>query len=137
MKSRILLVDDEPAILFAYKKMLAGESMEIDGAHNKQSAYRMLGVSEYHLAILDLNLDGSSCEEGFELIEYIRDKHPGTTIIVITAHPGRDIRERAYRLGADRFIEKPVNISTLRSALLAAGFLLPPCPGQDLCAGVF
>lgn len=117
MAKKILLVDDEAAVLFAYKKVLQRESFMVDAIDSKDGTYDLLERNDYDVAILDLRLGGESSEEGFELLQHIKGVHPDTVIIMITAHGNQEVRDKAYRLGADHYFEKPVSTNRIREAL--------------------
>lgn len=125
MSGRILLVDDEPAVLFAYKKVLQRHQLIVDAVDTKEKTLRLLDQNDYEVAFLDLCLSGEGNEDGFELLSHIKAKQPNTVAIIITACGNQEIRERAYRLGADHYFEKPVSINTIRDALESAGTLIP------------
>ncbi len=128
MTKRILLVDDESSILFAYKKILQYPDVFIDAAESKEEAILFLNENEYQAVILDLRLHGSTGEEGFELISFIKEKHDNSnpTIIMITAYGNPEIKDKGYKLGADFYFEKPVSTNTILDALKSAGITIPP-----------
>ena len=128
MTKRLLLVDDESAVLFAYKKVLQREQFKVDAIDSKEGSYVLLGRNKYDVAILDLRLGGESCEGGFELLRFIKNSHPETVVVMITAHGNQDMRERAYQLGADHYFEKPVSTNRIREALIVSGVL--PVTGE-------
>jgi DNA-binding NtrC family response regulator len=123
MAKRILLVDDESAVLFAYKKVLQREQFKVDAIDSMTGTYELLENNSYDVAILDLRLGGESSQEGFELLGHIKDKHPGTMIIMITAHGNQEIRDKAYQLGADHYFEKPVSTNRIRETLAVSGIM--------------
>ncbi|MBN2289435.1 MAG: response regulator [Candidatus Glassbacteria bacterium] len=125
MIKRILLVDDEAAVLFAYSRLLQRDHCQVDAVDSKEGSLALLGRNKYDVAILDLRLGGDSCEEGFEILQHIKEVQPETVIIMITAHGNQDIQDRAYRLGAHHYLEKPVSTSLIREALVVSG-VLPP-----------
>lgn len=130
MTKRILLVDDESSILFAYKKVLQRPDVIIDAVESKEEAIDLLSEKDYQAAILDLRLHGSTGEEGFELIELIRKNHNCLKIIMITAYGNPEIKDKAYKLGADFYFEKPVSTKIIRNALENAGIVIPPAANQ-------
>ena len=128
MTKRILLVDDESSILFAYNKVLQCPDVLIDTAESREEAIRLLNENKYQAVILDLSLHGSTGEEGFELISFIKEKHhnPNPAIIMITAYGNPEIKDKACKLGADYYFEKPVSTNTIRDALESAGITIQP-----------
>ncbi|MEA2063247.1 MAG: response regulator [Gemmatimonadota bacterium] len=126
MKKRILMVDDESAILFAYKKILQHPDIVIDAVESREEALSLLQKNSYQAVILDLRLHGSNGEEGFELINTIRDKYCQSKIIMITAYGTPEIKAKAYRLGADYYFEKPISTRIIQNALEDSG--IPTLP---------
>ncbi len=118
---KILLVDDETAVLFAYRKVLERPGVNVDAAESKKETIRLLDRCSYDVAILDLRLSGGDCEEGFELLSVIKAKSPSTKIMLITAYGNPDIQEKATSLGADFYFEKPVSTRFIQEALRLAG----------------
>lgn len=118
---RILLVDDETSVLFAYKKVLQMPGVVVDAAETKIETLRFLRNQSYDVAILDLRLSGGACEDGFELIESIKASSPETRVMLVTAYGSQDIREKATRLGAEFYFEKPVSTKFILDALRLSG----------------
>ena len=51
--------------------------------------------------------------EGLELLSFIKDMHPKTEVIIMTAYGTEEIKEDAYRRGAYYYYEKPIDLSHL------------------------
>lgn len=82
--SRILVVDDEPAIRALLKKIIERRGYLVDDAKDGSEAIELLGRNAYDLLLIDLMMPNVN---GFELVEYIA-AHPGKrrpSVIVITA----------------------------------------------------
>jgi DNA-binding response OmpR family regulator len=125
MTKRILLVDDESAVLFAYKKVLQHPGLEVDAADSKEATLQLLKKNAYDAVILDLRLGDGTCDQGFELIASIKREFPKTTIIMITAYGSNEIKEKALRLGAEYYFEKPVSTKFIQEALKNTGIPIP------------
>ena len=121
MSVRILVVDDEPAILLAYKKLLGGPHVEVDTAECFEEALGFLDRYDYRAAVVDLRIGPRPVEEGLEFIRYLRKERPGTAVVVATAYGNAVIKEAAHGLGAAFYFEKPVPIKRLKEALKAEG----------------
>jgi DNA-binding response OmpR family regulator len=124
MAKRILLVDDETSILFAYKKVLQQPDLIIDAVESKEEAIDLLQENDYQAAILDLRLHGSTGEEGFELVSHIKETNSNLKIIMITAYGSPEIKEKAFNLGADCYFEKPVSTKIILNALKKNGIII-------------
>lgn len=103
---RILLVDDEAALLDMVGNLLSKEGYQyIDMAADCSSAVKLTMEKEYHLAILDVMLpDG----DGFSLFERIRKvRGGGLPVIFLSARDEDQARLRGLSVGADDYVTKP------------------------------
>jgi DNA-binding NtrC family response regulator len=121
MPQKILIVDDEAAILLAFKKLLQNSNIQVDTAETMGEAEEHLKKTIYNVAIVDLRLTGVTGEEGLEIIKYIKEYHPQTQVILVTGYGSPKVMERAQALGAAFYFEKPVSGETLKNALKSLG----------------
>lgn len=122
MNKRVLLVDDEVAVLFAYRKCLRRIGCKVDTVETKKEAEILLDKHKYDVAILDLRLSSSDGEEGIELISYARECQPEVKLIMITAYGSEEVKDKAYQHGADLYLEKPVSIELIRKIIESGTF---------------
>jgi two-component system response regulator PilR (NtrC family) len=87
----------------------------VDTAENIEYAKELLDKRAYAAVIADLRLSGFASQEGLEIIRYVKDRHPETQIILITAYGNQDVMRKAYTLGAAFYFEKPVSTINLAS----------------------
>ena len=121
MSQRILIVDDEAAILLAFKKLLQTKEITVDAAETMGEAENFLCKNFYDAAIVDLRLTGVTGEEGLEIIKYIKEYSAQTHVILVTGYGSPKVMEKAQALGAAFYFEKPVSGDTLRNALKSLG----------------
>lgn len=121
MSQRILIVDDETAILLAFKKLLQTKDITVDVAETMGEAEKFLCKNFYDAAIVDLRLTGVTGEEGLEIIKYIKEFSAQTHVILVTGYGSPKVMEKAQALGAAFYFEKPVSGDTLRNALKSLG----------------
>ena len=117
MKQRILIVDDEKAILLAFKKLLQSANIMVDTAETISEAEKLLKKNIYNVAIVDLRLTGVDGEEGLEIIKYIKGFYSQTEVILVTGYGSSVVMEKAQALGAVFYFEKPVSSEILKNAL--------------------
>jgi DNA-binding NtrC family response regulator len=117
MKQRILIVDDEKAILLAFKKLLKSPNIDVDTAETIGETENLLKRNIYNAAIVDLRLTGVDGEEGLEIIKYIKEFYPRTNVILVTGYGSSAVMEKAQALGAAFYFEKPVSSEILKNAL--------------------
>ncbi|HLJ27754.1 MAG TPA: sigma-54 dependent transcriptional regulator [Candidatus Angelobacter sp.] len=106
---RVLVADDQPAVLDALKMLLRGEGFDVSVVRSPQVALDSMAMHEYDVLLFDLNYarDTTSGLEGIELITKIRAIDSQVPIIVMTAWGTIDLAVQAVRLGARDFIQKP------------------------------
>jgi ActR/RegA family two-component response regulator len=118
---RVLIVDDETAILFGFKKIIQRGGVEVDTAETVEEAFDLLEVGDYQFVITDLKLSGSSADSGFDVIRYAKRKKSEIKVILITGYGTPEVMEKALSLGATYYYEKPVSATVLRDALIRMG----------------
>jgi DNA-binding NtrC family response regulator len=118
---RILIVDDEPAILLSFKRLLRFPDAQIETAATVDGALALLESNTFDVALLDVRLTGSEGREGLSLMRAIKERCPATHIILITGYGSPAVMEEALGLGADYYYEKPVSYSVLREAIISLG----------------
>ena len=113
IKTRILLVDDDPLILG-----LLQTSMEIMGhdfdtaADGEEAQVKLKQEGEFTLVLTDLTMP--RCD-GMLLLQHIKEKYPGTEVIVITGHVETHGYIDVVRDGASDFIIKPFSMDELEA----------------------
>lgn len=110
MHQRILVVDDEEAVVFAVTQYFQQYGYEVDGARHTLDAKALLRAVDYPLVITDLRLTGAQSTEGLEIIRYARDRCPRARVILMTAHGSPEIEREAQRLGVDVILHKPTRL---------------------------
>ena len=127
--SRILVVEDDPAILRGLADNLKFESHEVLTAADGEAAYRLIHEKKPDLIILDLMLPKLS---GYELCRKVRGEGLTTPILMLTARGEEADRVLGLDLGADDYVAKPFSVRELlarvRALLRRAN---PPQPLPD------
>ncbi|MDP2313896.1 MAG: sigma-54 dependent transcriptional regulator [Pseudomonadota bacterium] len=114
MRSRILVVDDEPSIRKVLQAHLARDGHAVETATDGGEAITRLEGEPFDLVITDLKMPGVG---GLELLAHVRQNLPGLPLIVITAHGTVDSAVEALKLGAFDYITKPFDLAELRTAV--------------------
>ncbi len=110
MKSKILIIDDEENIRFAFEMILAEEGWDVKTAMNYDSALEIILTGEPDLIISDIILGGHT---GIDLLREVKLKGLHCPVIMITGEPNIETSAEAVRLGAFDYIPKPVRKETL------------------------
>jgi len=100
----ILIVDDEIETLEIFSRQLS-DNFDVDTVQSAYLALEMMKKKSYHIALTDLVMPG---EDGLELLESIKKEWPNTAVVVISGKASIDMAVKAMKLGAEEFIEKPI-----------------------------
>ncbi len=113
MSQKILIVDDEPGVQNAARRILA-RRYDVNAASSGAEALDRLEHDPHDLAIVDVRMPGMN---GFELLRAIKAEHPDTEVIVMTgsvSNPDEKLVE-ALRDRAFYFIHKPFERAVLET----------------------
>lgn len=114
MSSRILIVEDDPAIAtgLSLNLRLAGHAPTVvtDG----DQAIAAIAASPPDLVLLDMNLPKKN---GLEVISAVRDSGVHVPIIIVSARDGEFDKVGALRLGADDYVTKPFALAELMARI--------------------
>jgi two-component system, chemotaxis family, chemotaxis protein CheY len=119
---KILVVDDEQdvKILFEqrFRKEIRDKEMEFVFAFSGEEALVYLNWHEHEAVLIlsDINMPGMS---GLELLGHIKQKYhkPPPVVMMITAYGDKENYDTAMNLGADDFLTKPVDFTSLKEKL--------------------
>jgi len=109
MKRRILLVDDEVAVLLTLKAVLEISGFDVDTAASGREGKHKLRSREYHMVITDMRMEND--EAGREVIAAARTAPYHPAVALLTAFPLAD--EDWQDLGADKMLVKPMHTKVL------------------------
>ena len=110
MADKVLVVDDDKAILTMLHKALKSNGIENDLAISGEAALELLEVNKYDLILLDINMRGIN---GFEVIQRIRSRGLTTPVMVVSGRKEDQDALYGLEIGADDYIIKPFNPVTL------------------------
>ncbi len=107
---KILLVEDHIPLLEQVQKELVTRNFHVETATTYPEAEQKIGVYEYSIVILDINLPGGS---GLNLIKKIKSRSSQSGIIIISARDATNEKIRGLDLGADDYLTKPFDSAEL------------------------
>jgi len=110
VKRRVLVVDDEPAVLRAIGVALESQGYDVQAATTGEQAVARAAAVAPDLILLDLGLPGF---DGLEVIRRVRAFLDSTPIIVLSAWGEDETKVRALDLGADDYVVKPFALPEL------------------------
>jgi DNA-binding NtrC family response regulator len=109
MKRRILLADDEQAILLTLKAILEIHGFEVETAASAREAIAKLQSASYHMVITDMKMEHEKA--GYDVIRAAKETDCNPAVAILTAFPslGREWK----REGAQSMLVKPMNTDDL------------------------
>jgi DNA-binding NarL/FixJ family response regulator len=116
-KQEILFVDDEQGVREGWKRFLSAENRTVTTAADGESAISGLSGRPIDLVISDLRMPGV---DGLDVLEWVHENKPETRFVLITGYGSSEVEQRARRLGAFGYLEKPVHPDQLAEMADAA-----------------
>ena len=109
MKRRILLVDDELAILLTLKAILEMNGFEVETAASGREGIQKLKQAEYHMVITDMRMETE--QAGYDVVRAAKAQKYNPATAILTAYPALGTDWKAE--GAQRLLVKPVGTDEL------------------------
>jgi len=112
--AKILVVDDEAAILEMLSRSLKDEGYQILTVDNGEGALEKMREEKPEVVLLDIRMPGM---DGIETLGQIREFDKESSIIILTAYGSMDSVVEAMKLGAYDYINKPFELKELKSLI--------------------
>jgi two-component system nitrogen regulation response regulator GlnG len=110
----LLVIDDEPSVLYALEKGLRSETLEVITASTAKQGIELVQGRRPDAVILDVRLTDMSGLEAFDQIRRIDARLP---VLFITAYARTETAIEAMKRGALEYLLKPVDLHQLREAV--------------------
>ena len=106
----ILIIDDEKDLCQLLGDTLSSRGYNVESANTRRKAMSSLKSHSPDMVFLDLKLpDG----DGLRLLSCIKKINPSTAVNIISAYGTEEVRDKARKLGAYGFIDKPFSEETI------------------------
>jgi CheY-like chemotaxis protein len=109
---KILVIDDDPAVLEAMHFVLLQEGFDVVDAQSGGAAVALAKNVAFDVAITDLKMPGMS---GMETLAALRQIAPKLPIIIASGFVTDDVAAECVTLGALGYIRKPFSVGELLS----------------------
>ena len=114
---KLLVVDDEPNVLYSIEKTFRSDTLEVIGAKTGRQAIELAKSMRPDVAIIDVRLSDMS---GLEVFDRIREIDPRLPVIVVTAYGATETAIEAMKRGAYEYLLKPIDVPYLRELVQRA-----------------
>ena len=113
-KNKILVVDDEDALRTVLSGELVSEGYEVRTASDGDEAMSGLQKETFDLVLLDIKMPRVN---GFEVLKFIKEKHPKTKVVMLTGFADLKNAIESKKLGAEDFVSKPYDLVDLLTTI--------------------
>jgi DNA-binding response OmpR family regulator len=107
---RILLVEDNPDLIYGLRNNLEIEGYDVSVAEDGPSGVQRTRELQPDMLILDLMLPGM---DGYRVLRAIRESGSAVPVLILTARGEEADKVRGFRLGADDYVTKPFGVLEL------------------------
>ncbi len=121
MKRRLLLLDDDAAIVSVVRRYFEGKGFEVESCLAAAEALRLVeSETPFDAIVCDLHFTPARLAEGIEIIARALRSRPGSAVLLFTGAAEPGVRDEAMRLGVHAVITKPTPLAKLHEAVLRA-----------------
>lgn len=114
-KTRILFVDDEPAIRMTLPAILQQHGFEVSVAASVPEAIEIISRQKFDVLLTDLNIGAPA--DGFTLVSAMRRVQPSAATFILTGYPDFQTALEAIRKQVDDYFTKPADIPAMVATL--------------------
>ena len=115
--AKLLVIDDEPSVLYALERFLSSDTLEVLTAATAAEGLRQVAACRPDVVVIDMRLPDRT---GLEVHAEIRILDPRLPVIMITAFAATETAIEAMRNGAYEYLLKPVDFRRLREVVAGA-----------------
>jgi two-component system response regulator MprA len=126
--TRVLIVDDEPAVRAALDRALRLDAYDVELAGDGREALDRLAEARLDAIVLDVMMPGI---DGLEVCRRLREAGDRTPVLMLTARDAVDDRVAGLDAGADDYLVKPFALKELKARLRALLRRAEAPPGTD------
>ncbi len=113
MSARLLIVDDDSALLNYYTDALSAFNVQIDCVQNGYAALRQIGAQHYDLVLLDMSMPKMSGLEMLQAISQMPQMNLPLTVVISSLNQ-KELVMQALMYGASAYLFKPIDAGELK-----------------------
>ena len=108
---KLLLVDDDPVLLFSLAKVLELHEFHVTTAASVSEALKHISAEHYDVLLSDLHMPGAG--DGLTVVSAMRHANPKAVTMLLSAFPEMGAAAHAIMLQADEILVKPMDVAVL------------------------
>lgn len=108
--NRILVVEDDPQLQLLYRSVLERAGFSVITALNGEDALKKLEATHIELIITDVMMPEM---DGYDLVGSLRNARFDMPVLMITAKADFEDKKRGFKLGADDYMTKPIDVNEM------------------------
>lgn len=109
--AKVLLVDDEPMLLFTLGKVLEQHNFHVTAASTVAEALKYITSEHFDVLLSDLHMPGHG--DGLTVVSAMRHSNPQAVTMLFSAFPQMEAATHAILLQADEILVKPMDVPAL------------------------
>lgn len=111
---RVLLVDDDPALLRSFSRLLRTSGYEISTASNGRDAVDQVDAGSFDVIVSDITMPNM---DGIQLLRQVREHDLLVPVVLVTGEPAVKTAVQALELGAFHYLTKPVSTEEMQKVI--------------------
>lgn len=115
--TKILVVDDDLAVLRSLQAVLVQSGFQVSAVASVPEALELIGKQQFEVLLTDMNIGEPG--DGFTVVGAMRRVQPEASTFILTGYPDIESAIKAVRSQVDDYFAKPLNINDLLSAIAA------------------
>jgi len=117
VKGRVVVIDDEVNAAQALETLLREDGYEVERANDARSGLQLVEKNAPDVVLTDLRMPGMN---GLELLAKVKEIHPETMVIMMTAYGTVKTAVEAMKRGAEDYLSKPIDVEELEVVIQKA-----------------
>jgi len=113
---KVAILDDEPIVCERLKPALEKAGFNVEAFTTSRDVIERFAETRFDVLVTDLKMQKP---DGLEVMKFVKEKSPGTKVIIITGYATVETARDAMKGGAVDFIAKPFKISQLRDLIVS------------------
>lgn len=113
-KEKILIVDDDPNAALSLELLLSRQGYDIKSVHTGKAALALAEATPFNIVLLDIKLPDIT---GIKLLTPLKNTHPRTAVIMMTAYASMESAVTAVNEGATAYIVKPFDVESVLATI--------------------